>query len=130
MWRCSFPAPPQCRCCYYVYHDLGTDGGVQPGPGWYSGPWSYTYNSWTWLWSSHGAPHHNRWTWNIPLAHIEGTNVMSLVTPYILEELEENEDLAEFMRARGEVPAEMYHRAVEDMEARQITWRRRSDMEA
>ena len=46
------PGQPQCQCCYYRYA-----ADLPPTCGWYVGPWSNTYQSYTWMWSHHQAPH-------------------------------------------------------------------------
>ena len=49
---CNASGAPRCRCCYYNYSH-----GLPPGPGWYVGEWSVAYESYTWQWNGHGAPH-------------------------------------------------------------------------
>ena len=51
------PGVPRCKCCYYT-----TASGV--GPGWYLGVWSTTYESFTWQWNDHGAPHAPGFVWD------------------------------------------------------------------
>ena len=68
---------PQCRCCYYQFLDTNQRGpggcSILPNPGWYQGPLSETYGTFTFLWCDYGAPHKYGWTWQVPRWQIQGT---------------------------------------------------------